>query len=66
MMIGENTRFGERVGHVLVLPGILVLGSLGAGCSQQMPDRAERMTRGYIYYLDGAGGADCSPTGAAA
>ncbi len=27
-----------------------------AGCSQQMPDRAERMTRGYVYYFDGAGG----------
>jgi hypothetical protein len=29
-----------------------------AGCSQMMqqPDRAERMTRGYVYYLDGAGG----------
>ena len=29
-----------------------------AGCSQmtQQPDRAERMTRGYVYYLDGAGG----------
>jgi hypothetical protein len=29
---------------------------LAVGCSQQMPDRAERMTRGYVYYLDGAGG----------
>jgi pimeloyl-ACP methyl ester carboxylesterase len=27
-----------------------------AGCSQQMPDRAQRLPRGYIYYLDGAGG----------
>lgn len=29
------------------------------GCSQMqqaMPDRAERMTRGYVYYFDGAGG----------
>lgn len=26
------------------------------GCSQTMPDRAERLTRGYVYYLDGAGG----------
>jgi hypothetical protein len=26
------------------------------GCSQTMPDRAVRMTRGYLYYLDGAGG----------
>lgn len=29
---------------------------LACGCSQQMPDRAERMTRSYVYYLDGAGG----------
>lgn len=35
--------------------GVILLG-LAAGCSQQMPDRAERMTRGYVYYLDGAGG----------
>lgn len=27
-----------------------------AGCSQAMPDRAVRMTRSYVYYLDGAGG----------
>lgn len=27
-----------------------------AGCSQQMPDRAQRLTRGCVYYLDGAGG----------
>lgn len=27
-----------------------------AGCSQQMPDRAERIKHGYLYYLDGAGG----------
>jgi len=30
--------------------------ALAAGCSQTMPDRAERMTRGYVFYLDGAGG----------
>lgn len=29
---------------------------LAVGCSQAMPDRAERLPRGYIYYLDGAGG----------
>jgi pimeloyl-ACP methyl ester carboxylesterase len=32
------------------------LGLLLAGCSQTLPDRPERMTRAYIYYLDGAGG----------
>ncbi|HKQ48255.1 MAG TPA: hypothetical protein VJZ71_09325 [Phycisphaerae bacterium] len=26
------------------------------GCSMAEPDRAERMTRGYLYYCDGAGG----------
>jgi hypothetical protein len=32
------------------------LAGLTAGCSQTMPDRAARMTHGYVYYLDGAGG----------
>jgi pimeloyl-ACP methyl ester carboxylesterase len=36
--------------------GCLVLLCVTAGCSQTMPDRAARMTRGYVYYLDGAGG----------
>jgi len=27
-----------------------------AGCTQYQPDRAIRMTRSYVYYLDGAGG----------
>jgi pimeloyl-ACP methyl ester carboxylesterase len=26
------------------------------GCASALPDRAERMERGYVYYLDGAGG----------
>lgn len=26
------------------------------GCSMAQPDRAERMTQGYVFYLDGAGG----------
>lgn len=26
------------------------------GCASTQPDRAERMERGYVYYLDGAGG----------
>lgn len=30
--------------------------ALAGGCTMPMPDRAERMTRGYVYYLDGAGG----------
>ena len=41
----------SRVGR-LGLPLLLAT----AGCSQTMPDRAQRMTRGYVYYLDGAGG----------
>jgi len=44
------------VGRAAFLLGALVLATVGVGCSQQMPDRAERMPRGYIYYLDGAGG----------
>lgn len=38
------------------LAGLCALLLLTTGCSQQMPDRAQRMTRGYVYYLDGAGG----------
>lgn len=34
----------------------MVLVLAGSGCSQQAPNRAERMSHGYIYYLDGAGG----------
>ncbi|RIK65102.1 MAG: hypothetical protein DCC65_13025 [Planctomycetota bacterium] len=39
----------------ILLPLGLVA-TLASGCSQAMPDRAERMTRGYIFYCDGAGG----------
>lgn len=47
-------RFQMRPLHTrLALAGLL---SLAAGCSQTLPDRAERMTRGYVYYFDGAGG----------
>jgi len=38
------------------LPLILVACAGLAGCSQVAPDRDVRMTRGYVYYLDGAGG----------
>jgi pimeloyl-ACP methyl ester carboxylesterase len=34
----------------------LIIGAASCGCSQPMPDRAERMPRAYVYYLDGAGG----------
>ena len=30
--------------------------SLLFGCSMTLPDRAERMSEGYVFYLDGAGG----------
>lgn len=41
----------------LVLSIIAGAITMGSGCSQmQAPDRAERMTRGYVYYCDGAGG----------
>lgn len=40
------------------LAAIMVLGTCAgmAGCSQVAPDREARMTRGCVYYLDGAGG----------
>lgn len=37
------------------LVGLLLL-CMTVGCSQMTPDRAARMNRGYVYYLDGAGG----------
>ncbi len=36
--------------------GTLAILLAAAGCAQTLPDRTQRMTRGYIYYLDGAGG----------
>jgi hypothetical protein len=39
----------------VALAGIPLL-LISTGCSQTLPDRAERMTRGYVYYFDGAGG----------
>ncbi len=42
-----------RVGlHLGAIAATLLL----TGCASPMPDRASRMQRGYIYYLDGAGG----------
>ncbi|QDV89853.1 hypothetical protein RAS2_09280 [Phycisphaerae bacterium RAS2] len=38
-----------------LLPALILLGNL-IGCSMPLPDRAERMTHGYVYYFDGAGG----------
>jgi hypothetical protein len=35
---------------------IALVMSGAAGCAMPEPDRAERMTRGYVYYCDGAGG----------
>ncbi len=42
-------------GRTPVLAGLAML-CITAGCSQTMPDREIRMTRSYLYYLDGAGG----------
>lgn len=39
--------------------GLIILAAmalLATGCATTTSDRAERMTRGYVYYLDGAGG----------
>ena len=55
-MPARTTPLRRTVGRPSLLSGALALTVLSAGCSQTLPDRAERMTRGYIYYLDGAGG----------
>ena len=36
--------------------GFVTALALAAGCSSTAPDRAQRIPRGYVYYLDGAGG----------
>lgn len=56
VMLTRTRRFPLGVVPFSTILAIVVLTTVGAGCSQQMPDRAERMTRGYIYYFDGAGG----------
>ncbi len=40
------------------MAGLMILGTCAglAGCSQVAPDREARMARGYVYYVDGAGG----------
>jgi hypothetical protein len=51
-------RLGQR-SSARAVHGAVVLTLLWAGCGspfQPLPDRATRMTRGYTYYLDGAGG----------
>jgi len=55
-MRARTTPPRRTVGRSSILSGALALTVLSAGCSQTLPDRAERMARGYIYYLDGAGG----------
>jgi len=55
-MTGDSGKFKS-----MVRPSRLALCVMGClfqvcGCSQTMPDRAARMTRSYVYYLDGAGG----------
>jgi pimeloyl-ACP methyl ester carboxylesterase len=52
----RKTLYPGKVGRCALVLGGLLLATLGTGCVQPMPDRAERMTRGYIYYFDGAGG----------
>ena len=55
-MRARTTLLPRAVVRFSILSGAVGLTALSAGCSQTMPDRAERMTRGYVYYLDGAGG----------
>ena len=50
--------FHTRVGlQNKVIAGLAPAMLFCAGCTSTMPDRDVRMTRAYIYYLDGAGGA---------
>ena len=46
---------GQRRAAALGCLALTVL-VFGGGCATTLPDRAERMERGYVYYLDGAGG----------
>jgi len=50
-MRARTTLLPRAVVRFSILSGALMLTALGAGCSQTMPDRAERMTRGYVYYM---------------
>ncbi|MBN1510094.1 MAG: hypothetical protein JW955_24825 [Sedimentisphaerales bacterium] len=50
---------GRAAPRVLVWSLLALLAGPSAGCTglpTEMPDRAERLPRGYIYYFDGAGG----------
>jgi pimeloyl-ACP methyl ester carboxylesterase len=46
-LAGARVRWGS-----LFVPLVVFV----AGCATTLPDRAERMQRAYVYYLDGAGG----------
>lgn len=56
IMKRDSERPGSMASHSRLAPlamaGLFLIG----GCSQTMPDRAARMNRSYVYYLDGAGG----------
>lgn len=44
----------NAIRHLCVVSSLALVSV--AGCALPEPDRAERMTRGYVFYLDGAGG----------
>jgi pimeloyl-ACP methyl ester carboxylesterase len=47
----------EKPGSIRIILFSVVVGLAGSfGCTSTAPDRAVRMTRGYVYFLDGAGG----------
>ncbi len=61
----RQARFHEALALSVPLPPrycagwglfLVLLVPLGGGCVSALPDRAERMQRAYLYYLDGAGG----------
>jgi pimeloyl-ACP methyl ester carboxylesterase len=55
-MKDTQMRNSAGFGRLILMSLVAVPTTLSIGCMQPLPDRAERMTRGYIYYFDGAGG----------
>jgi hypothetical protein len=53
---GGGRRFCRCLAEKALLLSPLIASLLLTGCAGASPDRAQRMQRGYVYYLDGAGG----------
>lgn len=55
MCTSGKSSYNGRAACCGLVPALILLGNL-IGCAMPSPDRAERMTHGYVYYFDGAGG----------